>query len=183
MPFLTGQPQNRRCPPQIDPAACCRRTNANRFCSMLLKNLRRDWLKNSLEMESISNRFKVLDKAERHRVAWSCGVWVRTVLVTIKGEVGPTYVRGWWVQRCWVTNSFWFWKKHFKTKPVGVRLLTLIRIATRFISPSTTPESLLAFLTSLLSGTHPGYSCKEGERVEDGFLLEFPCTPTRTRFV
>jgi hypothetical protein len=42
MPFLTEQPQNRRCPPQIDPAACCRRTNANRFCSMLLKNLRRD---------------------------------------------------------------------------------------------------------------------------------------------
>jgi hypothetical protein len=28
-----------------------------------------------------------------------------------------------------------------------------------------------------------GYSCKEGGRVEDGLLLEFPCTPTRTRSV
>jgi hypothetical protein len=34
-----------------------------------------------------------------------------------------------------------------------------------------------------LSGIHPGYSCKEGGRVEDGLLLEFPCTPTRTRSV
>jgi hypothetical protein len=34
-----------------------------------------------------------------------------------------------------------------------------------------------------LSGIHPGYSCKEGRRAEDGLLLEFPCTPTRTRFV
>jgi hypothetical protein len=32
-------------------------------------------------------------------------------------------------------------------------------------------------------GIHPGYSCKEGRRVEDRLLLEFPCTPTRTRFV
>jgi hypothetical protein len=32
-----------------------------------------------------------------------------------------------------------------------------------------------------LSGIHPGYSCKEGRRVEDGLLLEFPCTPTMTR--
>jgi hypothetical protein len=32
-----------------------------------------------------------------------------------------------------------------------------------------------------LSGIHPGYSCKEGGRVEDGLLLEFPCTPTKTR--
>jgi hypothetical protein len=31
-----------------------------------------------------------------------------------------------------------------------------------------------------VSGIHPGYSCKEGGRVEDGLLLEFPCTPTRT---
>jgi hypothetical protein len=35
--------------------------------------------------------------------------------------------------------------------------------------------------TKLLSGIHPGYSCKEGRRVEDGLLVEFPCTPTRTR--
>jgi hypothetical protein len=34
-----------------------------------------------------------------------------------------------------------------------------------------------------VSGIHPGYSCKEGGRVEDGLLLEFPCTPTRTRSV
>jgi hypothetical protein len=34
-----------------------------------------------------------------------------------------------------------------------------------------------------LSGIHPGYSCKEGGRVEDRFLLEFPCTPTRTHSV
>jgi hypothetical protein len=34
-----------------------------------------------------------------------------------------------------------------------------------------------------VSGIHPGYSCKEGGRVEDRLLLEFPCTPTRTRFV
>jgi hypothetical protein len=32
-----------------------------------------------------------------------------------------------------------------------------------------------------LSGIHPRYSCKEGRRVEDKLLLEFPCTPTRTR--
>jgi hypothetical protein len=32
-----------------------------------------------------------------------------------------------------------------------------------------------------VSGIHPGYSCKEGRRVEDELLLEFPCTPTRTR--
>jgi hypothetical protein len=32
----------------------------------------------------------------------------------------------------------------------------------------------------MVSGIHPGYSCKEGGRVEDRFLLEFPCTPTRT---
>jgi hypothetical protein len=32
-----------------------------------------------------------------------------------------------------------------------------------------------------LSGIHPRYSCKEGRRVEDELLLEFPCTPTRTR--
>jgi hypothetical protein len=34
-----------------------------------------------------------------------------------------------------------------------------------------------------VSGILPGYSCKEGRRVEDGLLLEFPCTPTRTRSV
>jgi hypothetical protein len=38
-------------------------------------------------------------------------------------------------------------------------------------------------LRTCLSGIHPGYSCKEGGRVEDGLLLEFPCTPTRTRSV
>jgi hypothetical protein len=36
---------------------------------------------------------------------------------------------------------------------------------------------------SLLSGILPGYSCKEGRIVEDGLLVEFPCTPTRTRSV
>jgi hypothetical protein len=35
----------------------------------------------------------------------------------------------------------------------------------------------------LMSGIHSGYSCKEGGRVEDGLLLEFPCIPTRTRSV
>jgi hypothetical protein len=34
-----------------------------------------------------------------------------------------------------------------------------------------------------LSGIHPGYSCKEGRIVEDGLLVEFPCTPIRTRSV
>jgi hypothetical protein len=38
------------------------------------------------------------------------------------------------------------------------------------------------FFRVKLSGILPGYSCKEGGRVEDG-LLEFPCTPTRTRSV
>jgi hypothetical protein len=35
----------------------------------------------------------------------------------------------------------------------------------------------------VLSGIHPGYSCKEGRIVEDGLLVEFPYTPTRTRSV
>jgi hypothetical protein len=35
----------------------------------------------------------------------------------------------------------------------------------------------------LMSGIHPGYSCKEGRIVEDGLLVEFPCTPTRNRSV
>jgi hypothetical protein len=35
-------------------------------------------------------------------------------------------------------------------------------------------------MVKLLSGIHPGYSCKEGRIVEDGLLVEFPCTPTRT---
>jgi hypothetical protein len=34
-----------------------------------------------------------------------------------------------------------------------------------------------------VSGIHPGYSCKEGRRVEEGLLVEFRCTPTRTRSV
>jgi hypothetical protein len=34
-----------------------------------------------------------------------------------------------------------------------------------------------------LSGILPGYSCKEGRIVEDGLLVEFHCTPTRTRSV
>jgi hypothetical protein len=34
-----------------------------------------------------------------------------------------------------------------------------------------------------VSGILPGYSCKEGRIVEDGLLVEFPCTPTRTRSV
>jgi hypothetical protein len=38
-------------------------------------------------------------------------------------------------------------------------------------------------MQDFLSGILPGYSCKEGGRVEDGLLLEFPCTPTRTRSV
>jgi hypothetical protein len=47
------------------------------------------------------------------------------------------------------------------------------------------PVSMMtkAFVTVLVSGILPGYSCKEGGRVEDGLLLEFPCTPTRTRSV
>jgi hypothetical protein len=34
-----------------------------------------------------------------------------------------------------------------------------------------------------VSGILPWYSCKEGRIVEDGLLVEFPCTPTRTRSV
>jgi hypothetical protein len=37
------------------------------------------------------------------------------------------------------------------------------------------------FQLRYLSGILPGYSCKEGRIVEDGLLVEFPCTPTRTR--
>jgi hypothetical protein len=37
--------------------------------------------------------------------------------------------------------------------------------------------------TATVSGIHPGYSCKEGRIVEDRLLVEFPCTPTRTRSV
>jgi hypothetical protein len=44
-------------------------------------------------------------------------------------------------------------------------------------------ESLNPIHKRILSGIHPGYSCKEGRRVEDGLLVEFPCTPTRTRSV
>jgi hypothetical protein len=44
-------------------------------------------------------------------------------------------------------------------------------------------QSLSFRLEGVLSGIHPRYSCKEGGRVEDGLLLEFPCTPTRTRSV
>jgi hypothetical protein len=46
--------------------------------------------------------------------------------------------------------------------------------------------TLLDRLFSLVrhvSGIQPGYSCKEGRIVEDGLLVEFPCTPTRTRSV
>jgi hypothetical protein len=35
----------------------------------------------------------------------------------------------------------------------------------------------------VLSGILPRYSCEEGRIVEDGLLVEFPCTPTRTRSV
>jgi hypothetical protein len=52
---------------------------------------------------------------------------------------------------------------------------------------STLPVLAISLPTTMLecplSGIHPGYSCKEGGRVEDGLLLEFPCTPTRTRSV
>jgi hypothetical protein len=34
-----------------------------------------------------------------------------------------------------------------------------------------------------VSGILPGYSCKKGRIVEAGLLVEFPCTPTRTRSV
>jgi hypothetical protein len=44
-------------------------------------------------------------------------------------------------------------------------------------------EAALPIARLLVSGIHPGYSCKEGRRVEDGLLIEFPCTPTRTRSV
>jgi hypothetical protein len=36
---------------------------------------------------------------------------------------------------------------------------------------------------SVVSGILPGYTYKEGRIVEDGLLVEFPCTPTRTRSV
>jgi hypothetical protein len=39
------------------------------------------------------------------------------------------------------------------------------------------------FCLDQVLGIHPGYSCKEEGRVEDGLLLEFPCTPNRTRSV
>jgi hypothetical protein len=40
---------------------------------------------------------------------------------------------------------------------------------------------LTEWLLMELSGIHPGYSCKGGGSVEDKLLVEFPCTPTRTR--
>jgi hypothetical protein len=45
------------------------------------------------------------------------------------------------------------------------------------------PEVSMGTYPQVLSGIHPGYSGKEGRKVEDGLLLEFPCTPTRTRSV
>jgi hypothetical protein len=45
------------------------------------------------------------------------------------------------------------------------------------------PAGIFVHELHALSGIHPGYSCKEGGKVEDGLLLEFPCTPTRSRSV
>jgi hypothetical protein len=42
------------------------------------------------------------------------------------------------------------------------------------------PSSTAGAVEPRVSGILPGYSCKEGGRVEDGLLLEFPCTSTRT---
>jgi hypothetical protein len=54
-------------------------------------------------------------------------------------------------------------------------------------SPTPEPPGTRVFSREIraaaLSGIHPGYSCKEGRIVEDGLLVEFPCTPTRTRSV
>jgi hypothetical protein len=57
------------------------------------------------------------------------------------------------------------------------------------VGPMKNLDELMQYLNYIscniltVSGIHPGYSCKEGGRVEDGLLLEFPCTPTRTRSV
>jgi hypothetical protein len=68
-------------------------------------------------------------------------------------------------------------------------------VATRWNSTCDMLESALPFKDAFfelaqldsnyiyLSGILPGYSCKEGRIVEDGLLVEFLCTPTRTRSV
>jgi hypothetical protein len=45
------------------------------------------------------------------------------------------------------------------------------------------PARAVVPVAEIMSGIHPGYSCKEGRIVEDGLLVEFPCTTTRTRTV
>jgi hypothetical protein len=49
--------------------------------------------------------------------------------------------------------------------------------------PRDEPRDVPRHLDARLSGILPGYSCKEGRIVEDGLLIEFLCTPTRTRSV
>jgi hypothetical protein len=53
-----------------------------------------------------------------------------------------------------------------------------------FILGPVSPKEYKEIVTEInVSGIHPGYSCKEGRIVEDGLLVEFPGTPTRTRSV
>jgi hypothetical protein len=55
--------------------------------------------------------------------------------------------------------------------------------ARRAVAQKITVTTLDSNVLGGLSGIDPGYSCKEGRIVEDGLLLEFPYTPTRTRSV
>jgi hypothetical protein len=70
--------------------------------------------------------------------------------------------------------------QHYVERPVSAPW----HCATYFCTANTSsPRRGAAEPSKGVSGIHPGYSCKEGGRVEDRLLLEFPCTPTRTRSV
>jgi hypothetical protein len=68
------------------------------------------------------------------------------------------------------------------TNSKSVRMTSLLAPTTLAFRSSSSNPSYSAMLL-VLSGILPGYSCKEGRIVEDGLLVEFPCTPTRTRSV
>jgi hypothetical protein len=67
------------------------------------------------------------------------------------------------------------------TSPVSHAAATMPIVESRKFDARNPPRQ--ARTTASLSGILPGYSCKEGRIVEDGLLVEFPCTPTRTRSV
>jgi hypothetical protein len=68
--------------------------------------------------------------------------------------------------------------------PLGqIDLPVTFRDVRNFRTKTLTFEVVGFSRTYHVSGIHPGYSCKEGRIVEDGLLVEFPCTPIRTRSV